>query len=73
MGSDEFFAGVKDKLVVSGPKHKKWKQLHKIFLTDTIFKNREQVAQGYLDSIMDLAYVKKPEIAGAAPMTTLKR
>ena len=31
------------------------------------FKNREQVAHGYLDAIMVLSYDKKPEIAGVPP------
>ena len=73
MGSDEFFAGVKDKLVVSGAEGRDWRQLHRICMTDTTFKNREQIAHGYLDAIMVLSYDKKPEVAGAAPITTWKR
>ena len=45
MGSNEFFEGVKDKLVV-GTARNKWKQLCRICTTDTSFKNREQVAHG---------------------------
>ena len=73
MGSNEFFEGVKDKLVVGKARNKEWKQLCRICMTDTSFKNREQVAHGYLDAIMVLSYDKKPEIAGVAPLTTRKR
>ena len=73
MGSNEFFEGVKDKLVVGKARNKEWKELRRICMTDTSFKNREQVAHGYLDAIMVLSYDKKPEIAGVAPLTTRKR
>ena len=73
MGSDEFFAGVKDKLVIRGARGREWRQLHRICMTDTTFKNREQMAHGYLDAIMVLGYDKKPEVAGAAPIATRKR
>ena len=73
MGSNEFFEGVKDKLVVGQARNKEWKELSRICMTDTHFKNREQVARGYLDAIMVLSYDKKPEIARAAPLTTRKR
>jgi len=73
MGSNEFFEGVKDKLVVGKARNKEWKELTRICLTDPHFKNREQVARGYLEAIMVLSYDKKPEIAGTAPLTTRKR
>ena len=70
MGSNEFFEGVKDKLVVGKARNKEWKQLCRMCMTDTSFKNREQVAHGDLDAIMVLSYDKKPEIAGSQRTTS---
>ena len=70
MGSEEYFASIKDKLMTSVPKSKAWKEIHKICLADAIFKNRERIAKGYLHGIMVLSYDKKPEVAGAAPLLT---
>ena len=49
MGSEEYFASIKDKLMTGAPKSKEWKEIHKICLTDATFKNREQIAKGYLN------------------------
>ena len=73
MGSDEFFAGVKDKLVIRGARGREWRELHRICMTDATFKKREQTAHGYLDAIMILGYDREPEVAGAAPIATRKR
>ena len=55
MGPEEYFASIKDKLMRGVPKSKEWKEIHKICLTDAIFKNREQIAKGYLNGIMVLS------------------
>ena len=73
MGAEEYFASIKDKLMTSTPKNKAWKEIHKICLTDATFKNREQIAKGYLNGIMVLSADKKAEIAGTAPRLTRKR
>ena len=41
-------------------------------MTDDSFKNRENIAPGYIEGIMVLAYDLKPDIKGTNPKTTAK-
>ena len=74
-GSNEFFAGVKDRLIKRSDKKDKkdWKALYEICDTDANFHNRERNAPGYLEGIMVLSFDLKPAEGGVDPVTTRKR
>ena len=55
---------MKDKLQVRHVKNKDWKPLYEICNTDENFKNREELAPGYLTAIMVLSYEAKPAVGG---------
>ena len=74
-GSNEFFAGIKDKMIKRSDKKDKndWKALYEICDTDPNFHNRERNAPGYLEGIMVLSADMKPKEGGVDPVTTRKR
>ena len=72
-GSAQFFNAVKDVLQARHVKNKDSKPLYEVFMTNDIFKSREETAPGYLTAIMVLGYKLKPAVVGEGPATTSKR